>query len=353
MCFEGFFEKVNHLQRQNIPFVVFSFQNQHKIYLIHQKDDEICKDFEKKQGFLFAPFIGEPILIKKDFIFEFSFEDFFHFEEKKTKSNKKLSDFLSEKDKNQYISLVEKAISEINETKLEKVVVSKNISFEIEQEMLSTYFFRLKKKYPSAFCYVFFHPKVGKWAAATPETLLKIEQNKLFTMALAGTKSALNKEIPNWTEKEFQEHNFVIDNILENLKVQTFNIEKAETKSVKAGNLWHLQTLISAEIKNETSVNELVKTLHPTPAVCGEPTLLARDFIIDHENYNREFYTGYCGDFNIFSENSCHLFVNLRCCQLSDNKSIIYAGGGITKDSLPFDEWQEIYNKAQTIFNIF
>ena len=38
--------------------------------------------------------------------------------------------------------------------------------------------------------------------------------------------------------------------------------------------------------------------------------------------------------------------------QLKDNQAIVYVGGGINKDSIPQDEWQETQNKAQTILKV-
>ena len=47
---------------------------------------------------------------------------------------------------------------------------------------------KLMNQYPNAYVYVWFHPKVGLWMGATPETLLKVSDNDFKTMALAGTR---------------------------------------------------------------------------------------------------------------------------------------------------------------------
>jgi isochorismate synthase len=42
----------------------------------------------------------------------------------------------------------------------------------------------------------------------------------------------------------------------------------------------------------------------------------------------------------------------LRCCEIENQKTTIYVGCGITKDSQPDKEFIETENKAKTIKNI-
>jgi isochorismate synthase len=91
--------------------------------------------------------------------------------------------------------------------------------------------------------------------------------------------------------------------------------------------------------------------LHPTPAVCGTPQKIARDFLLSNEEYAREYYTGYIGP--VFKEgNDSHLFVNLRCIKIMDSKAYLYAGGGITQASDAEEEWKETKNKLQTMLQV-
>ena len=140
----------------------------------------------------------------------------------------------------------------------------------------------------------------------------------------------------------------------------------------KAGNLLHLKTNISGTLSsNIVDFQQILNTLHPTPAVCGVPKAEAKAFILQHENYHREFYTGFLGELNLKEKRSrqtmrhnaendafttvitvSNLYVNLRCMQLKNAQAMIYVGGGITKDSIPEAEWEETVNKAQTIKSV-
>src|SRR5690606_36067436 len=153
-----------------------------------------------------------------------------------------------------------------------------------------------------------------------------------------------------------------------NLKSQTLNL-KPET--IKAGNLVHLKTSITAIFNSKINFKQLLRNLHPTPAVCGLPKDAAKQFILKNENYNREFYTGFLGEINVKTsvtrnnnsrnaENNAYatvktvsnLFVNLRCMQISNQEAIIYVGGGITKDSNDEAEWEETVQKALVMKNV-
>jgi isochorismate synthase len=94
----------------------------------------------------------------------------------------------------------------------------------------------------------------------------------------------------------------------------------------------------------------MLQLLHPTSAVCGMPLEPAIDFLRMHEGYDREFYAGYLGPVNI--ENDISLFVNLRCMKLLDNKAILFAGAGVTVDSVAEKEWEETEIKFRTLLNV-
>ena len=87
-------------------------------------------------------------------------------------------------------------------------------------------------------------------------------------------------------------------------------------------------------MNSQHNIGDIIKTLHPTPAVCGLPRNLAKDFILQNEDYHRSYYTGFLGELN-FKNQQSSLFVNLRCMEISGETASIYVGGGITKESIP------------------
>ena len=81
-----------------------------------------------------------------------------------------------------------------------------------------------------------------------------------------------------------------------------------------------------------------------------------KEIIIKNEGYNREFYSGFLGeinkDFENNEDNKSDIFVNLRCMELEKEIANLFIGGGITKDSVPENEFIETINKSKTIKKI-
>ena len=185
---------------------------------------------------------------------------------------------------------------------------------------------------------------------ATPETLLNIEQGICKTMALAGTLPYVNNMTPNWTPKEVEEQQMVTDFIqaqLEKIFLKS-NINVSPTYTKRAGNLIHLCADFEVPLGNKAAL-EVVKQLHPTPAVAGVPIKESLGFLKTHETHKRKYYAGFLGPTH---SRGTHLFVNLRCAELTRSGLTLYVGGGITAQSHAETEWIESQQKAETLLRI-
>jgi len=347
-------DKIVESYKSQLPFVVYNKPNTKEVYGVFQKNDKlntITNEFDKK-GFVFAPFSSNEKIV----LFEFENSDFvdgtFKFESQPIQPNSKIETTSKE----HHITLVKNGVEAINKHQFKKVVLSRKQRVEVSNFDIITTYKKLLQTYSNAFVYVWFHPKVGLWFGATPETLVKLEDNHFTTMALAGTQVYKENEQPNWNPKEIVEQEFVTEYIVSKLSGFSKNLEISETKSVRAGSLLHLRTEIKGEldVKANNSLFSLVDLLHPTPAVCGLPKNVAKQFILENENYNRAYYTGFLGELNMSSKNDkdSHLFVNLRCMEVEGNEASIFVGGGITKDSNPEKEWEETVQKSQIMLNV-
>ena len=346
------FSKIAASYKENKPFVVYRKPNTKEVLALFSKNDSLflLDDFSES-GFVFAPFDAK----EKPIFFTFKESDFFtervDFIEEPILKNKV---FETEYQRENHQKIVEKAIDEIKNEHLKKVVISRKETLQLQNFDFVSAFKKLLQNYQNAFVYVWFHPKVGLWLGATPETLLTVENLRFETMSLAGTQVADNLASVVWQQKELEEQSLVTDFIENQLKntVESLQIKNLET--VKAGNLYHLKTAISGTLdSSKSTLKELIKSLHPTPAVCGLPRNIAKKFILENENYDREFYTGFLGEMNVISEesnsNKTQLFVNLRCMKIENNTANLFVGGGITKDSNPEKEWQETVSKSKTM----
>ncbi|MGB5418854.1 chorismate-binding protein [Algibacter sp.] len=372
MTSNEFFQRIEAHFNNQLPFVAYRKPNQNEVSARLQKDTSLhfTKDFIET-GFVFSPFdaIEKTVLIPDILSESMTCSDAIDNLEKTGIPLE--SDAISNEEKIVHLNLVKKGVEAINNSDLKKVVLSRCESVNLDDDNPFKIFKRLLNKYQSAFVYCWYHPKVGLWLGATPETLIKIEGNRFSIMALAGTQDYNGSLDVVWQNKEKQEQQFVTDFIIDHLKPSIENYKISDVETVKAGNLVHLKTMISAQLKPNTLLENVIEALHPTPAVCGLPKLLAKQFILKHENYNREFYTGFLGELNCettiaprsskrnienrayaVTRKSTQLYVNLRCMQLKDKQALIYVGGGITEASNTESEWAETVSKSLVIKSV-
>lgn len=259
----------------------------------------------------------------------------------------------------EFKNIVRLALTEIRNGKFQKVVPSRKETVPLPEDFsLPDTFKRLTEQYPDAFVSFFSVPAKGTWLGASPEILINIDAEGIFrTSAVAGTQlwnSQTELSSMAWTQKEIEEQAYVSRYIINSFKkIRLREFDEYGPKTIRAGNLVHLRTDFTVnipEVHFPQLGSVMLKLLHPTSAVCGMPKEGAWEFLHTHENYDREFYSGYLGPVNI--ANTISLFVNLRCAKLLDQKANLYAGAGVTLDSNPDKEWEETLIKNQTIMEI-
>lgn len=309
----------------------------------------IAEVFEQGPGFVMAPFFrNEPILFfQNSYTLKGSVFQTFSPVAPKADSDLPASAFTPES-RASYTQMIEKTVQRIKSGEAEKVVISRIIETEkLSGSELSSLFTVLCESHPRAFVYIAHFPGQGLWAGASPELLLNASEGKVSTVALAGTRKS--GETLEWGQKEKDEQEWV-SRFIRKCMTDTgcSDIQVSETRTVTAGNVDHLSTDFHAFADGDT-IPRLVETLHPTPAVCGWLRQDAYQIIRETETYKRSYYTGFLGPVNNHGNTS--LFVNLRCLQVLKDKTLIYAGGGITSASDPTSEWEETELKSRNILS--
>ncbi len=344
-----------------LPFVLYKKPNTTSVIGVFQNNDNLflVNDFTEK-GFVFATFDGTQNVLIPENQSEVFYEESAENQLNLLNDNVLHSD---ESNRSSFENLVTKGIQAIKNEEFKKVVLSRKETVELNHFDLLSAFQNLVRFYPSAFSYCFYHPKVGIWLGASPEQLLKSNDSKFNTIALAGTQKLNDFQEVSWKKKEIEEQQIVTDYIVNKLKEVATEVFVSKPYSFKAGSLWHIKTDISGVTNTAFGLQKVIRLLHPTPAVCGLPKDVSKAFILENEQYNRTFYTGFLGELNYGetkeTQNS-DLFVNLRCMEIvlsntqkdskqALTKAILYMGCGITKDSIPEKEWQESVNKSMTM----
>lgn len=245
----------------------------------------------------------------------------------------------------------------------QKIVLSRCVQEPRKEEQLPmTLFQKACELYPRMFISLVYTPQSGMWLMATPEILLEGGGSDWHTIALAGTMKlegeSLSFDSPPvkgetrlsdiaWTTKNIQEQRYVATYLMECLEHFSSQISEEGPYTARAANLVHLRSDFNFVLEDTRRIGELIRALHPTPAVCGLPKQQTFDFIRRNESQSRRYYSGFSGPFN--PEVDTHLFVSLRCMQILDDCYCLYAGGGLLRDSEEDQEWEETEAKLETM----
>ena len=214
---------------------------------------------------------------------------------------------------------------------------------------------RLRQNYPA--CHVFTMTADGyTFLGASPELLVRLSDGQVEALGLAG--SLRRGETPEEDErlgeqlmtsaKDRIEHETVVRAIRERLAPATEELHAPNAPRLrKLRNIQHLSTEISGRVRPGVDALDLVQRLHPTPAVCGWPTAIARDVIATHEEFDRGWYAGPVGW--VDGTGDGEFAVALRSAVVQDDHAWLFAGNGIMGDSEPELELAEVRLKYRPL----
>lgn len=257
-------------------------------------------------------------------------------------------------------ALVERALAEIAQGQLDKVVLARGQVLPAPAGCeVSAVLARLSTEYPT--CMRFALPLAdATLVGATPELLVARQGQKVRCDALAGSRPRRDAEsaasgatsalcaqaaVLLADEKEAREHAHVVAALAERLRPLVRAIAPAAVRARVLRNLIHLWTPIEAELRAPTHVLQLVAALHPTPAVCGVPQQAAAQFIAAQEALPRGYYAAPIGWFD--ADGDGEFFVAIRSALLRGGQAWLFAGAGIVAGSQPAQEYRETAAKLQ------
>lgn len=250
--------------------------------------------------------------------------------------------------KHDFIRAVEVAKEGCVARRVDKVVLSRVMSAEIDVDQWPELFTRALDANEETFVAMAHTPEHGLWMGASPERLVHEDLDHVRVDAIAATRpsDAVPGRISGWGAKELDEQEQVMCHVHSTFaRMDLQNIVVRGPEVMQAGPVAHLRTLVEADL-GDTLLGDLVLQLHPTPAICGAPTKAASDLIAAQESHQRSLYTGFWGPWN--ADGPTELFVNLRCMRYHHGATQLLVGAGITAGSDPEMEWMETERKAQT-----
>lgn len=244
---------------------------------------------------------------------------------------------------------VSKAIDAIKSGRLEKVVLARDLKANSTTKIdLNNLLQKLEIEYPSTWVFL-----VDGLVGATPELLVRLNKSLITSRVLAGTIQKTGNEDRDLalaaslakSSKDLEEHEYAVKSVADSLAPFCSSTNVPESPFVlHLSNVMHLATDVTGVLNDsakQADIFTLIENLHPTAAVCGTPTNVAKKLISELETMNRSRYAGPVGW--IDAQGDGEIAIALRCGELSDgNKSIrIFAGCGIVAGSDPITEYAE------------
>jgi len=200
---------------------------------------------------------------------------------------------------------------------------------------------------PSCTTFAIAGQKGGAFVGATPELLCRICAGTVETMALGGSGNG-GAGAESWaTDKELREHAAIVDFISQALRPHCESLEvPAHPRVRELPQVAHLETDIRGALVPGKGPAEVVRALHPTPAVGGVPRERALSFLREHEGLDRGWYAGAVG---WVGPGAAELCVALRCALVRGSRARIFVGAGIVEGSDAAAEWAETDAKASVV----
>ena len=268
------------------------------------------------------------------------------------------SDFKPVFSREKYCSMVEKAKNYIYEGDIFQVVLSNRIEAEITGSLFDTYRV-LRTTNPSPYMFYFSSNDI-EIAGASPETLVKLTGNQLYTFPLAGTRPRgktdeedlqLERELLS-DEKELAEHNMLVDlgrnDIGRISEIGSVKVDKYLSIE-RFSHVMHIGSTVSGVLRNDLDSLAAIDSILPAGTLSGAPKIRACEIINELEDNKRGIYGGAIGYVDLSGNiDTC---ISIRIAFARNNKVFIRSGAGIVADSVPDNEFDECLNKAAAVIN--
>ena len=253
-------------------------------------------------------------------------------------------------DRLNWIQNVETSKQLFHDTSLQKVVLARESYFTPSNPWKK--FIELNQSQPNNYHFLFSPKSHTIFLGASPEKLFSQSGSTLKTEALAGTRAvsvdvlknaALVAEL-NQSNKDQTEHHIVVDYLHTQLKDLCLTQRSLPQEVLQLPHVQHLRTPIECILHPNTTTDQLLDRLHPTPAVCGIPKHASSQIISETEPFHRGWYAGTMG---IEHNNNTDFTVMIRSALWIHGDGYAWSGAGIVEESDPELEWIEIENKSK------
>ena len=186
------------------------------------------------------------------------------------------------------------------------------------------------------------------FCGATPELLFSLQNKSLKTMALAGTAKVDERDVFAVDGKEIREHEFVAQSLVAKLS-DIGTVSRAQRSIIDLGQLVHFHTPIEVELFAERSVDELIRRLHPTPALGPLPRTQETLRILVEWRERLGCPPCFGAPFGLLKGGEFTSVVTIRGIYWQGSAVEIPSGCGVIEASRLVNEWRELRLKRQAV----
>ena len=268
------------------------------------------------------------------------------------------TEFTSEFTKDEFEAVVKKTQHYIKEGDIFQCVVSNRREAEFDGSLLNAYRV-LRTLNPSPYMFYLSGGNV-ELTGASPETLVKLTDGKMYTFPIAGTMRrgkteaedlAIEEKLIN-DEKELAEHNMLVDLGRNDLgKIAKFGSVKVEALHMlqRFSHVIHITSTVSGDIQDGKDALDAIGATLPAGTLSGAPKIRAIEILHELEKSPRGVYGGAVGYID-FSGNM-DICIGIRMAMNKGGKVYVRAGAGIVRDSVPASEYNETLIKGQSMIS--
>ncbi|OWA00803.1 isochorismate synthase [Streptomyces sp. CS113] len=259
-----------------------------------------------------------------------------------------------------YGEAVAAAVGRMRAGEFDKVVLARTLELTSARDPdLPAMLRRLARRDPAGYTFALPSGPGRTLIGASPELLVAKDGGRLTANPLAGSapRSAdLAEDVRHAvalleSEKDLHEHAVVVAAVQEALAPFCVSLRVPERPTlVRTAAMWHLSTTVTGELADPgATALDLASALHPTPAVCGTPTEVARSVIAESEPFDRGAYTGMVGWQD--ADGDGEWVVTIRCAEAEGRSLRLFAGAGVVAASTPEAETAETAAKFRTFLH--
>jgi menaquinone-specific isochorismate synthase len=258
-----------------------------------------------------------------------------------------------------WYSLVEEALAWLNENGIRKVVLSRKKIFKSEVSWDPAFLFQgIEKIKENSFLFFCRQKNGAAFLGRSPERLFKLSKGFLTSDAIAGTRQrsdSLDDDERLAAElmasvKDIEEHRIVVEYIYRRMGQLCVDVAlDASPEPLKLMHLQHIITRVRGRLKNGCHPADIMRILHPTPAVGGVPPESSREMILRLEPFKRGWYAAPIG---WMSKDAAEFAVGIRSALVCDKELHLFGGAGIVAKSNPDLEWEETGHKMANFTRI-